>query len=57
MFSSREAEEVEPVRSMVSKLLTHKMWYVFTMECYLASKKNTPTFCLIDKPGGHHGKG
>jgi len=31
--------ELEPVRGMVSQLLNHKMWYIFTMECYLAFKK------------------
>lgn len=57
MFLSREVEEVELVRSMVSKFLIYKMWYVFIMECYLVFKKNIFIFCFIDKFGGYYGKG
>lgn len=57
MFLSREVEEVELVRSMVSKFLIYKMWYVFIMECYLVFKKNIFIFCFVDKFGGYYGKG
>lgn len=34
----------------------NRIWYVHTMECYLAVKLNTDLFYKMDKPEKHHAK-